>query len=85
MRRVVEDVAAGMGAPMAGDDLGAERDLDPVDIALSRSKIRCALCRCLRGTSGSVSASRIASTIPVNPSSLVRLTGFVRRYPGGAE
>ena len=28
---------------------------------------------------GSVSASRIASTMPVNPSSLGRLTGFVRR------
>ena len=31
------------------------------------------------GTSGSVSASRIASTMPVNPSSLGELTGFVRR------
>ena len=28
------------------------------------------MCRCLRGTSGSASASRIASTMPVNPSSL---------------
>ena len=34
MQRVVDDVAADIGAPMAGDDLGAERDLDPVDIAL---------------------------------------------------
>ena len=32
-----------------------------------------------------VSASRIASTMPVNPSSLGRRTGFVRRYTGGAE
>ena len=34
VQRVVDDVAADIGAPMAGDDLGAERDLDPVDIAL---------------------------------------------------
>ena len=30
---VVDDVAADIAAPMASDDLGAERDLDPVDIA----------------------------------------------------
>ena len=34
MQRVVDDVATDIGAGMAGDDLGAERDLDPVDIAL---------------------------------------------------
>ena len=34
VQRVVDDVAADIGAPMAGDDLGAERDLDPINIAL---------------------------------------------------
>ena len=31
VQRVVDHVAADIAPPMAGDDLGAERDLDPVD------------------------------------------------------
>ena len=35
VQRVVDHVAADIGAPVAGDDVGAERDLDPVDIAFT--------------------------------------------------
>ena len=49
----------------------------------SRSKIRFDVCRCFFGTS--LSASRIWSMIPVNPSSFGRGAGWLRRYPGGTE
>ena len=41
--------------------------------------VRYAACRCLRGTSGALSASRVASMMPVKHSSFGRRTGFLQR------
>ena len=49
----------------------------------NRSNTRLDVCFCFFGTL--LSASRIASMIGVKGSSFGRLTGFVRRYPGGTE
>ena len=49
----------------------------------SRSNTRLLVCRCFFGRS--LSAARIASIMPVNPSSFGRNGGFLRTYPGGTE
>ena len=49
-----------------------------------RSKMRFAVCRCLRYSSLRSPRSH-SSMSPVNPSSFGRRTGAVRRYPGGTE
>ena len=48
-----------------------------------RSKMRFAVCRCLRWLVRS--SSKIRSMIPVNGPSFGRLGGALRRYPGGTE
>ena len=40
---------------------------------------------CRARASSRASTQKLASSVPVNPSSFGRRTGFDRRYPGGAE
>ena len=56
---------------------------EPILVPQRILKVRCAVCRCLCGTSRS--ASGIASTMPVKPCCIGRRTSAVRRQPGRDE